>query len=152
MLASGSRAVHHQPEGRATTEGAAMTGKVVHFEIPFADGERARTFYREAFGWDLQSMPEMGYTGVSTGPTGEDGMPTEPGYIGGGMFERDGELTSPIITIDCDDIDTAIAQMEKAGGSVVRPPEPVGDFGRAAYFRDPEGNVVGLWQSLGQDG
>jgi predicted enzyme related to lactoylglutathione lyase len=27
-----------------------MSGKVVHFEIPFDDGDRARTFYGETFG------------------------------------------------------------------------------------------------------
>ncbi|MGH3366855.1 MAG: VOC family protein [Nocardioidaceae bacterium] len=27
-----------------------MTGRIVHFEIPFDDGDRARKFYGEAFG------------------------------------------------------------------------------------------------------
>jgi predicted enzyme related to lactoylglutathione lyase len=126
-----------------------MTGRMVHFEIPFSDGDRARAFYADAFGWNLVSMPEMGYTMVSTGPAGEDGMPSEPGYIGGGMFQAEGELTRPVLVIDCDDIDAALAQVEELGGSVVRPVEPVGDMGRAAYFRDPEGNILGLWQSVG---
>jgi predicted enzyme related to lactoylglutathione lyase len=126
-----------------------MTGRVVHFEIPFSDGDRAQAFYRDAFGWNLQSMPGMGYTMVSTGPAGEDGMPAEPGYIGGGMFQAEGELTTPVITIDCDDIDAAVAEVERRGGTIVRTPEPVGDFGKAAYFRDPEGNLLGLWQQLG---
>jgi predicted enzyme related to lactoylglutathione lyase len=126
-----------------------MTGRVVHFEIPFSDGDRAQAFYRDAFGWNLQSMPGMGYTMVSTGPAGEDGMPAEPGYIGGGMFQAEGELTTPVITIDCDDIDAAVAEIERRGGTIVRTPEPVGDFGKAAYFRDPEGNLLGLWQQLG---
>ena len=30
-----------------------MSGKVVHFEIPFDDGERARAFYGETFGWQM---------------------------------------------------------------------------------------------------
>jgi predicted enzyme related to lactoylglutathione lyase len=30
----------------------------------------------------------------------------------------------------------------------VREPEQVGDMGIAAYFRDSEGNLMGLWQSL----
>jgi len=30
-----------------------MSGKVVHFEIPFDDAERARKFYSEAFGWTI---------------------------------------------------------------------------------------------------
>jgi hypothetical protein len=32
-------------------------------------------------------------------------------------------------------------------GSTIPPKEPVGDMGFAAYFTDPEGNVVGLWQN-----
>ena len=36
-----------------------MSGRVVHFEIPFDDGERGSAFYRDVFGWEIQSMPEM---------------------------------------------------------------------------------------------
>ncbi|HEX7428638.1 MAG TPA: VOC family protein, partial [Mycobacterium sp.] len=39
-----------------------MTGRVVHFEVPFSDGERARSFYQQAFGWQLNEIPEMMYT------------------------------------------------------------------------------------------
>ncbi len=55
-----------------------MTGRVVHFEVPFDDGDRARNFYRQAFGWNVTEMPELEYTGVSTGPVAESGMPAEP--------------------------------------------------------------------------
>jgi predicted enzyme related to lactoylglutathione lyase len=30
-----------------------MSGRVVHFEVPFDDGDRARAFYQNAFGWDI---------------------------------------------------------------------------------------------------
>ena len=63
-----------------------MTGRVVHFEIPADDVDRARSFYRDAFGWQMSGLPEMGYTMVGTTPTGENGMPSEPGSINGGMF------------------------------------------------------------------
>ena len=65
-----------------------MTGRIVHFEIPFDDGDRARKFYADAFGWNTSEIPEMDYTMAVTGPTGEQGMPSEPGYINGGMFQR----------------------------------------------------------------
>ena len=45
-----------------------MSGRVVHFEIPADDVGRAEEFYRSAFGWTLNSMPDMGYTMVSTTP------------------------------------------------------------------------------------
>jgi uncharacterized protein len=87
--------------------------KVVHFEVPFDDADRAHTFYREAFGWQLNSMPDMGYTLVTTTPTGDAG-PTEPGGINGGMLARQGAITSPVITIGVEDIDDSLARIEKA--------------------------------------
>jgi predicted enzyme related to lactoylglutathione lyase len=123
-----------------------MSGRVVHFEIPYDDGDRARTFYQSAFGWDITPMPEMDYTIVSTGPTSEQG-PSEPGYIGGGMLSRSDLSQGPVITVDVEDIEAALAQIEKLGGKTLRPRQEVGQMGFAAYFKDPEGNVVGLWQT-----
>lgn len=124
-----------------------MSGKVVHFEIPFDDGQRARSFYRDVFGWQLQEIPEMDYTMVESGPSGEQG-PTEPGYIGGGMLERSTSTApGPVIVIDVDDIDVALEKIEKLGGSTVVGRTPVADMGFSAYFTDPEGNVIGLWES-----
>jgi predicted enzyme related to lactoylglutathione lyase len=124
-----------------------MTGRIVHFEVPYDDGERARTFYREAFGWNLLEMPEMNYTMVSTGPVNEQSMPAEPGFINGGMYRRTGELTCPILTVDVPDIDAAWKTIESLGGERVGEKLPVGDMGFAAYFKDPEGNILGLWQT-----
>ena len=124
-----------------------MTGRIVHFEVPYDDGERARTFYREAFGWNLMEMPEMDYTMASTGPVDEQSMPSEPGFINGGMFERTEALRGPMLTIDVDDLDAALKTVESLGGKQVGEKLTVGDMGFAAYFEDPEGNILGLWQS-----
>jgi len=124
-----------------------MTGRIVHFEVPYDDGERARAFYREAFGWNLMEMPEMDYTMVSTGPVDEQSMPAEPGFINGGMFQRTPEVTRPVVTVDVPDIDATLKTVEDLGGRQVVEKTPVGDMGFAAYFEDPEGNVLGLWQS-----
>jgi predicted enzyme related to lactoylglutathione lyase len=129
-----------------------MSGRVVHFEIPFDDGDRARAFYQDAFGWNVMHMPDMGYTMVSTGPTAEQGPPLEPGYIGGGMMQRADFAQGPIITVDVDDIDAALAKVEELGGKTVRPRQEVGDMGFAAYFNDSEGNLMGLWQNAPQTG
>ncbi len=126
-----------------------MSGKVVHFEIPFDDNERGIGFYRDVFGWQIMPMPEMDYTIVSTGPMSDQGMPSEPGYIGGGMFKREDDLKAPVVTIDVDDIEAALAKIEASGGSTVRAKMEVGDMGFAAYFTDSEGNLLGLWQSAG---
>ena len=125
-----------------------MTGKVVHFEIPYDDGDRAKAFYADVFGWQITSMPEFDYTGVATGPTGEDGMPSEPGFIGGGMFQRDTTLNRPVITIDVDDMTAALATVTAHGGAQVGEVITVGGMGLAGYFTDSEGNMMGLWQTL----
>jgi predicted enzyme related to lactoylglutathione lyase len=121
--------------------------KVVHFEIPFDDGDRATTFYREAFDWGINSMPQMQYSLVTTTPTGEDGSPTEVGGINGGMLARQDPITAPVITIGVTDLDESLAKIEKLGGKVTRGRQPVGDMGFAAYFQDTEGNLIGLWQN-----
>jgi predicted enzyme related to lactoylglutathione lyase len=126
-----------------------MSGRVVHFEIPFDDGERARSFYREVFDWELMELPEMDYTLATTGPSGETG-PTEPGYVNGGMIQRAAPTTSPVLTIEVEDIDAALVRIEEGGGSTLVSRKDVGGMGWAAYFTDVEGNVMGLWQSVAQ--
>ena len=124
-----------------------MSGRVVHFEIPYDDGDRAREFYRSAFSWQLQGMPGMGYTLVTSGPTG-DGGPTEPGFINGGMMSReDSPSRTPILVVDVHSIDDAVNLIGELGGSTLREKQPVGDMGFAAYVQDPEGNVIGLWET-----
>jgi predicted enzyme related to lactoylglutathione lyase len=128
-----------------------MAGRVVHFEIPYDDGDRARAFYEKAFGWQLTTMPDMGYTMVMSGPSGDAG-PTEPGFINGGMMQRQGPFTAPNVVIDVDNIEDALQAVNDAGGSTVMERQAVGDMGFSAYFKDPEGNLVGIWESASPAG
>jgi predicted enzyme related to lactoylglutathione lyase len=131
-------------------EETVMSGRIVHFEVPFDNGDRARSFYRDAFGWKVDEIPGMDYTSVATGPAGEDGMPSEPGYIGGGMFQRaDDYPRTPVITVEVDDIEAALQKIESLGGKSAVPKFPVGEMGFAAYFTDTEGNTIGLWETAG---
>lgn len=123
-----------------------MSGRVVHFEIPFDDGDRARKFYADAFGWNIQEYPEIHYSIVQTGDSDEKGFPTDKGYIGGGMVKRESPTDRPVITIDVADIDEALARIESLGGMAVLGRQNVGDIGYAAYFKDVEGNLMGLFQ------
>lgn len=126
-----------------------MSGRVVHFEIPVDDGDRARSFYKEAFGWQVQHIPEMDYSLVTTGPTGEQGA-TEPGFINGGLMARGDSLAgSTVVVVDVESIDVALERIAELGGETVQGRMPVGDMGFAAYVKDPEGNVVGLWETAG---
>ena len=122
-------------------------GKVVHFEIPADDLLRAKKFYGTVFGWKMNEMPEMEYVMVGTTESNEDGMPREPGAINGGMLKRQDPVRNPVVTIDVESIDDTLASVEKNGGRVVRAKLAVGDMGFTAYFRDSEGNVIGLWQN-----
>ena len=122
--------------------------KVVHFEVPFDDSDRAHTFYREAFGWQLNGMPDMGYTMVTTTPADAPRGPEETTGINGGMLAKQGSITSPVIVIGVDDLDESLARVEKLGGKVAIGRQPVGDMGFSAYVHDTEGNLIGLWQSV----
>ncbi len=124
-----------------------MPGKVVHFEIPADDEDRARSFYAAAFGWTMTPMPEMSYTMVETGPSDPRTGPTEPGFINGGMMRREGEFRAPNLVIDVGDIEAALRDVTAAGGSTVSGRQPVGEMGFAAYVKDTEGNLVGLWET-----
>jgi predicted enzyme related to lactoylglutathione lyase len=124
-----------------------MSGRVVHFEIPVDDVERAQRFYHEAFGWVMNSMPQMQYTLVSTTETDDTGRPVTPGAINGGMLARQDGITNPIVTIEVDNMDEALTLLDKLGGKTVIGKQAVGDMGFSAYFTDPEGNLLGLWQS-----
>jgi hypothetical protein len=123
--------------------------KIVHFEIPADDAKRAKTFYEKAFGWRIEAypMPGIEYYGVGTTPVDDKQMPTEVGGINGGLTKRNATLTHPVLTVDVPDIDRALSTIEKNGGKTLQKKQPIADMGFTAYFRDTEGNVVGLWQN-----
>jgi predicted enzyme related to lactoylglutathione lyase len=123
--------------------------RVVHFEIPADNVERAKTFYKQVFGWDISQYPGMEYHMVNTTEVDQKTqMPTKPGAINGGMAKRNNDTNkTTVITVDVPDIDAALKSIEKLGGKTVQKKQPVADMGFTAYFKDTEGNVVGLWQS-----
>jgi uncharacterized protein len=127
--------------------------KVVHFEIPAEDLDRAKKFYGAVFGWTLQTTPMPGggeYTSVVTTPVNEQTqIPAEPGAINGGMMERSATTPAPVITIDVDAIDVALKNVEAEGGTTVQPRTEIPGMGAFAYFKDSEGNVMGLWETIG---
>ena len=126
---------------------------VVHFEIPADDLERAKGFYGSVFGWQFETMAMPGgdYTSVMTTPVDpETMMPTEPGAINGGLMPRDEILPAPVLTIDVAAIDDALKEVESRGGRTVTPRTEIPGMGAFAYFKDPEDNVIGLWETVSQ--
>jgi predicted enzyme related to lactoylglutathione lyase len=121
---------------------------VVHFEIPADDLKRASAFYKKAFGWNAEEFKDMGYWMLATTESTEQGMPKNPGSINGGMGKRAGPLKGIVVTIAVKDIDKSLAKIETLGGKTVAKKQAIGgDMGFTAYFKDSEGNIVGLWQA-----
>ncbi|MDB5040880.1 MAG: Glyoxalase [Candidatus Eremiobacteraeota bacterium] len=114
-----------------------MSNRVIHFEIPVDEPQRAVAFYEAAFGWRISKWDgPMDYWNVKTGEG--------PG-INGALLRR-GTVSATTNTIDVDDLDLAIAKVEQHGGSVVVPPMVLPSIGRFCYARDTEGNLFGLMQ------
>jgi hypothetical protein len=114
-----------------------VAGKVVHFEIPIDDGQRAVAFYREAFGWDLERWGPLEYWTTAAGDG--DG-------IGGALTERDDPASGLMFYISVEDVDQALASVEAAGGRRLTGRMPIPTVGWSAFFEDSEGNKVGLFQ------
>jgi uncharacterized protein len=123
--------------------------KVVHFEIPADDTARAKEFYGSIFEWELQEVPEMQYVTLITSPVDEQQLPTERGAINGGMYKRSSQTPAmPVITIGVDSIDEALKKVDAGGGETITPRTEIEGMGAFAYFKDTEGNTLGLWENL----
>ncbi len=127
-----------------------MRGKVNHYELPAKDMKRAQSFYKDVFGWQINELPQMNYTLLGGAMTDKDGRVTEVGAINGGMMERKEPFLGPIVTIDVEDIDLALEEVAKHGGKAMGTKQEVPNMGWSAYFWDPEGNLMGLWQTTRQ--
>ena len=123
--------------------------KVTHFEIPYDDQSRAQKFYEDVFGWQIAKFPDMDYHMATTTPSDENMKPKEVGSINGGLFPKDPTGSHPVIVIDVPSLDDHIKKIESAGGKVIMPKLQVGNFGLYARVSDTEGNVIGIWQTIG---
>jgi predicted enzyme related to lactoylglutathione lyase len=113
--------------------------KIIHFEIPATDPSRSRKFYTDVFGWGFEEMPGMNYWITQAGPKEEEG-------INGAVMKRQDKDQPLTIQIGVSNIDASLAMIEKAGGTVVVPKTSIAGMGHFAYFKDPDGVIVGLWQ------
>jgi uncharacterized protein len=125
--------------------------KVVHFEIPADDLERAKKFY-SIFDWQLQDWPMPDgsvYVGATTSETDTTThQPKEPGAINGGIVLRDQYSRTPSVTINVPSADDYIEKVKAAGGSVIKSKELIEGMGYYAYVSDTEGNLLGLWEDV----
>lgn len=122
-----------------------MRNRVVHFEIGAEDPEKLSEFYKKAFGWEINEWGDSKYFMV-----GKEEDRAEGAIFGGIMKRYENEKT--INTIEVDDIDKAIADVEVAGGKIVKPkaemPMGEGESMHWCYAEDPQGNIFGLMQMV----
>jgi predicted enzyme related to lactoylglutathione lyase len=123
-------------------------GRVVHFEIHASDMDRAERFYTEVFGWTAQRAEagERDYRLLFTGPDRTPG-------INGALIERQGGAPAPgdavsafVCTVAVEDLEATRQGIAERGGAQVVDVREVRGVGRLAYFRDPDGNVLGAIQ------
>lgn len=119
---------------------------IVHFEISAKDLNRSRKFYEQAFDWQTPPWTD-GYAMAITTDIDAQQRPTKPGAINGGLQLADkGSFKGISVTLGVVNIEKALDRVQAAGGSVVEKRRPVGDVGFVAYVKDPDGNVLGLWE------
>ncbi len=93
-------------------------------------------------------MPQHNYTFANTTETDDKGYPKKPGAINGGFEKRSDHMKHPTLTITVKDMDKSLESVKSEGGEVIVKKQQVGEMGIAAYIKDSEGNIMGLWQSL----
>ena len=120
-------------------------GRVVHFEIHAADMDRAERFYTDVFGWSVRRSEavERDYRLLITGADGTPG-------INGALLERRDDpgaegapVTAFVCTVAVEDLAETERRITAGGGERVVDRREVEGVGRLAYFRDPEGNILG---------
>jgi predicted enzyme related to lactoylglutathione lyase len=112
-----------------------MGAPVVRFEIMGGKGNQLEDFYKELFGWKIDSNNPMRYGMVETGT---------PGGINGGVGGSQDGKSRVSVYIEVDDLDAILAKAEKLGGKIILPSSQVPDGPRLAMFADPAGNISGL--------
>ncbi len=124
--------------------------KVVHFEIPADDLDRAQEFYKKMFEWQINKVPnvDIEYHMINTVAVDANNMPVEKGAINGGLVKRVSQGESPVIVIDVSSIDTYLTKTKDFGGKVLMPKIKIGEFGYYARISDTEGNILGLWEPI----
>jgi uncharacterized protein len=115
------------------------SARLVWFEIPADDVERARAFYGKLFGWKIKKFPDpMEYWQIDTG--GGDGA------THGGMMKRQHPQHGVTNYISVPSVNRYMAKVEKLGGKVCMPKTAVPEMGYFAVCRDLDNNTFAIWE------
>jgi uncharacterized protein len=122
------------------------------FEVMGSDAARTQQFYAQVFGWTID---DAGFPGYATADTGSGhGI---HGGLGGGLESRWATIYAGVA-----DFDQTLSRVESLGGSrILDPSVPAlkiasraarygsADDMKTGAFRDPAGNVFGVYQRVG---
>ncbi len=121
-----------------------MAHAITWFEIPAADLKRARTFYENILGVQMQPMPSPERNMVAFPADWEQG--DLAGCITQAPDMKPSE-SGTLLFLNCaPDLSVALGRVEAAGGRVLLPKTqiPMDNAGFMALILDTEGNRIGL--------
>jgi predicted enzyme related to lactoylglutathione lyase len=110
-------------------------GGISYLRIPAEDPGRTAAFYEAVFGWNVR--------GDAAEPSFEDGTGHVIGHFVADLPVAGEAGVRPYIYVER--VDETLEKVAAGGGEIVTAPYPEGDLW-VATFRDPAGNVVGVWQ------
>jgi hypothetical protein len=116
------------------------TGGVSYLRIPADNARGPATFYEAVFGWSVR--------GDRDEPSFADGSGHVIGHFTADRAVAGEAGVRPYIFVDR--VDEALERVVAQGGEVVTAPYPEDDLW-VATFRDPAGNVLGVWQTGPRD-
>ncbi|HEX2162764.1 MAG TPA: VOC family protein [Thermoanaerobaculia bacterium] len=123
--------------------GPAFTARLASLEIPADDTAALARFYADAFGWSAGPVARSGDWRRLSAASAGAGAGAEAAIASREALGV--EQPVAVIEIAGTPLAAVLDRVVAAGGTVERPPRPVG---RSAFalFRDPAGNLFGLWQ------
>lgn len=108
---------------------------VSYLRIPAPNPKSTAAFYEGVFGWTVDT--------ARPDPSFEDGTGHVIGHFIADLPVAGEAGVRPYIYVDS--VDKTLEQVSGHGGAEVEAPYPEGDLW-VATFRDPAGNVLGVWQ------
>ena len=124
-----------------STEVKTAVGKFVWHENHSTDIEKAKNFYTQLLGWELEMFKpgEMDYAMIKA-----------RGQLHGGFFKAQGGAPSHWLGhVLVEDVDETVRRAEAAGGKVIMGPMDMPEVGRFALLGDPQGAVVSAYSPAG---
>jgi predicted enzyme related to lactoylglutathione lyase len=118
-----------------------------------ADLPRALAFYERAFDWPRNDRIDYGnYVELLPPDGGALGLYERAGYaetVGAGPVElRDGQVAPAYLYVRVEDVDNAVERIASAGGRPLSPLRSRAWGERAAWFADPDGNVIAVAEAV----